>query len=97
MMSQETIQDKSSKGNYYTTGEEMTGWIGGHPYVITPQHLQKNRNNMYLGTKEIHAMEEQYGSMCGAVGCEMKVEEHGEITALKVFCKIPMYEKPTSY
>jgi len=88
------IKHKSSKGNYYITGEETEGFVGGHPFCIGTQ-VMTHVDGGTLSTKAIQAAEAKVGhGLCGATGCQMKVEEHRKITAIKVFCKKPMGIKP---
>jgi len=85
--------DKSSKGNYYTNGKDMEGnSVGGHPYCITPKHLQYNPDSMYLGEPQILEMEKSHGNMCG-YKCGHPYKDHKMEKALFVLCKKPMFVK----
>lgn len=46
-----------------------------HPYMITPNHLKYNSDEMYLGKEQIERMEQEHGAMCG-FKCGLPWHEH---------------------
>lgn len=92
-MSTEQIQDKSTKGNFFTTGDTITGNTAGHPFMITAQHVAyaSDHYSGMLGEEAILACEKR-GNGCG-YKCGKSITEHKEETALKVYCKLSMFGK----
>lgn len=93
-MSQEEITDQSSKGNFYTTGDTITGNTVGHPFVIGTRLVAfaSDRFGGMLGDEAIKAAAKQ-GIGCDMRGCNYTIDEHKEETALKVYCKLSMFGK----
>jgi hypothetical protein len=46
-----------------------------HPYVIGSRHLSRN-DSIYLGPRQIRAMEQKHGPMCAYRGCNLYYDAH---------------------
>jgi hypothetical protein len=89
-----SIQDKSSKGNYYITGALFKGSSVGHSFCIGTKMVVFTADNFggMLDEAAIEAAGKQ-GIGCAVSGCNYSHAEHKEETGLKVFCKKPMFKK----